>query len=346
MSGQAAPGLPLRAGPGSQVQGRGTIRAVLELPAAPWRTRFAPAPTGYLHLGHAVNAVYVWGLARAFGGRVVLRIEDHDRIRSRPEYEAALLEDLDWLGLEPDEHDKAMGRPFLRQSERGERYAEVLAWLEARGLAYPCVCTRRQIREHGSGREGGEAAELRYPGTCRTRKIDPASTPIRRLRLERREVTFTDLRLGEQRQVPADQCGDLLLRDRDGHWTYQLAVVVDDLDQGIDLVIRGEDLLASTGRQIQLAELLAPERGPDGGRFEPLRFLHHPLVLKQDGSKLSKSDRDTGLRELRAAGWSPERVLGEAAHRAGLQAGTRPVAARDLAELFPEEGRLTGAPGA
>ncbi len=288
-----------------------------ELPAAPWRTRFAPAPTGYLHLGHAVNAVYVWGLARAFGGRVLLRIEDHDRIRSRPEYEAALLADLDWLGLEPDE-------TVPRQSERGARYAEVLAGLEARGLAYPCVCTRREIRARGAG---GDGDELRYPGTCRERGVDPAATPIRRLRLalEEEEVVFTDRRLGERRQVPAEQCGDLLLRDRDGHWTYQLAVVVDDLDQAIDLVIRGEDLLASTGRQIQLARLL--------GREVPATFLHHPLVRRADGAKLSKSDGDTGLRELRAAGWSPEHVLGEAACLGGLQAEPRPVAGRDLAEL-------------
>jgi glutamyl-tRNA synthetase/glutamyl-Q tRNA(Asp) synthetase len=307
---------------------------VLRLPAAPWRTRFAPAPTGYLHLGHAVNAIYVWGLARAAGGRVVLRIEDHDRIRSRPEYEAALLEDLEWLGLEPDERAP-------RQSERVERYAEILAGLEARGLAYPCVCTRREIRE-ARPEAAGEEGELCYPGTCRARGIDPASTPIRRLGLERREVAFTDLRLGEQRQVPADQCGDLLLRDRDGNWTYQLAVVVDDLDQGIDLVIRGEDLLASTGRQIQLAEILDPE----GDRKVPATFLHHPLVLKEDGSKLSKSDEDTGLGELRAAGWSPERVLGEAAYRAGLQVGrrtgARSLSARDLAEVFARTLRPAG----
>ncbi len=315
---------------------------MIELAAAPWRTRFAPAPTGYLHLGHAVNAVFVWGLARAGGGRVVLRIEDHDRIRSRPEYEEAILEDLDWLGLEPDERAP-------RQSERGERYAEVLAGLAARGLVYPCVCTRREIRERTLASEG-EGSELCYPGTCRGRGVDPASTPVRRLRLERREVVFRDLLLGERRQVPADQCGDLLLRDRDGHWTYQLAVVVDDLDQGIDLVIRGEDLLASTGRQIQLAGLLARTVPPEclpppqgAGRVsgkvppESLEFLHHPLVYRADGSKLSKSDGDTGLRELRAAGWSPERVLGEAARLAGLQAEARPlVAARDLAELLAE----------
>lgn len=287
-------------------------------PSPPWTTRFAPAPTGYLHLGHAVNAIYVWGLARAFGGRVLLRIEDHDRIRSRPEYEAAILDDLDWLGLVPDE-------TVPRQSERDPRYAGVLAGLERRGLVYPCVCTRRLIQA-ATGRRGGE---LRYPGTCREVGVDPESTPIRRLRLAHEEVVFHDLLVGERRQVAAEQCGDLLLRDRDGHWTYQLAVVVDDLDQGIGVVIRGQDLLASTGRQAQLRRLLATPERP-----EPPRFLHHGLVRDARGRKLSKSEGDTGIRELRAAGASPGRVLGEAVRLAGLLEKARPLALDDVAELL------------
>ncbi len=300
------------------------------LPTPPWSTRFAPAPTGFLHLGHAVDALWVWGLARAFGGLVVLRVEDHDRTRSRPQYEAALLDDLDWLGLEPDEGTTAEFRrgPLpLRQSDNEARYAAALARLEAAGLVYACTCTRRQIEAAGGRRRG----ELRYPGTCRCRCVDPTSTPIRRLCLERREVHSFDLRLGECRQVPSEQCGDLLLRDRDGHWTYQLAVVVDDHEQGIGVVVRGEDLLASTGRQVQLAELL--------GRSEPPRFLHHPLVLGPDGRKLSKSAGDTGIRELRAAGWDAARVLGDAAVRGGVLAarGEAPrLAAADLGPLFAE----------
>ena len=285
----------------------------------PWTTRFAPAPTGALHIGHAVNAVWVWGTARAFGGRVLLRIEDHDRIRSRPEHEAGILEDLEWLGLEPDE-------TVPRQSERQERYAEVLAGLEARGLVYPCLCTRKEVQA-ATGRRSGE---LRYPGTCRERGVDPASTPIRRLHLPPWEALFHDLLLGERRQVPAEQCGDLLLRDRDGHWTYQLAVVVDDLDQGVDLVIRGRDLLSSTGRQLQLRRIVLDD-APDAPRF-----LHHRLVRDPDGRKLSKSDGDTGLAELRDAGWPPERVLGEAARLGGIVAPdpdpTRPLGLDAIAE--------------
>lgn len=311
------------------------------MPAAPWRTRFAPAPTGYLHLGHAVNALWVWGLARAYGGQVLLRIEDHDRVRSRPEYETAILDDLDWLGLVPDlgataEFRRGGPHPF-RQSDRDALYAEVLAVLDEGGLVYPCVCSRQEIRRRGGV---GEEGQLRYPGICRERGVDPARTTARRLRLAREEILFEDLRHPSPiRQVPAEQCGDLLLRDRDGHWSYQLAVVVDDLDQGIDVVIRGEDLLDSTGRQIQLARILMSaglwaegDRG-DGKRPPPPRYFHHPLVLDPTGRKLSKSDGDTGLRDLRAAGWSPERVLGEAAHLAGLQPASEPLDLEAAAEL-------------
>jgi len=294
------------------------------LPRSPWRTRFAPAPTGHLHLGHVVNALFVWGLARAFGGRVLLRVEDHDLVRSRPDYEAALLDDLDWLGLGPDEGTTAeyrTGAHPLRQSDRGARYAEILAELDRRRLTYPCTCSRKEIQARADGRRRDE---LWYPGTCRDRNVDPQATPIRRLRLGPEAIRFDDLRLGPQRQVPAEQCGDLLVRDRDGHWSYQFAVVVDDWDQGIDVVIRGEDLLASTGRQIELARLL--------DRPEPPRFLHHALVRNADGRKLSKSDGDTGIRALRAAGWSAEAVLGEAAHRAGLLDESRELTLEGAAE--------------
>lgn len=284
------------------------------LPPAP-TTRYAPAPTGWLHLGHVVNAIWVWGLAGARGGRVLLRLEDHDRTRCRAAYDQGIVDDLDWLGFAPH------GSP-VRQSGRGTLYDAALARLAAAALVYPCDCTRRAI----AARAAPGAAELRYPGTCRDRAVDPAATPIRRVRLARREIVFDDRRLGTQRQVPAEQCGDLVARDRDGQWTYQFAVVVDDAEQGVDLVVRGVDLLASTGRQIQLAELL--------GRTAPPRFVHHELIVRADGTKLSKANRDEGVRDLRAAGWSAERVIGAAAHAAGLQASARPLAAADVALLF------------
>ncbi len=320
----AAPPRPRRAG--GVYHSRSMRFASDRWPAAPWRTRFAPAPTGHLHLGHVVNALYVWGLASAFGGEVLLRIEDHDRSRSRAEFERRLLEDLEWLGFAPAA-DPASGRLYVRQSEREELYRAALARLAAAGEVYPCVCTRRRIAAAAPVAAGEEP---RYPGTCRERRLGPETGPMRRVRLPREEVTFEDLRLGAQRQVPADQCGDLLAVDRDRQWTYQFAVAVDDFEQGIDLVIRGEDLLASTGRQIQLARRL--------GRAEAARFLHHPLLMRPDGTKLSKSNRDTGVRELRAAGWSAGRVLGEAALRAGLVASARTLAAADAAGLFPDRG--------
>ena len=291
-------------------------------------TRFAPAPTGYLHLGHAASASWAWGAARASGGRVLLRVEDHDRVRSRPEYERALVEDLGWLGFEPD-------APAVRQSERGALVEAALARLDAAGLVYVCDCTRRAIQARAPG---GDAEELRYPGTCRGRGLAAAASPMRRVRLPPEAIEFDDLRLGPCRQVPAEQCGDPLARDRDGNWTYQFAAAVDDFEQGIDLVVRGEDLLASTGRQIQLAHLL--------GRARPARFLHHPLIRRPDGAKLSKSERDTGVRELRAAGWSAGRVLGAAAAAAGLLAEPRTLALADLPELVARALEFPAAPAA
>jgi glutamyl-tRNA synthetase/glutamyl-Q tRNA(Asp) synthetase len=303
------------------------------LPAAPWRTRFAPAPTGFLHLGHLVNAIHVWGIARAYGGRVALRVEDHDRTRCRPEYELALLEDLHWVGLVPDEgsiesyaarHRERDSAPHsLRQSDNGARYANALASLEQCGLVYPCRCTRREIAAIVPRSPG---AEVPYPGTCRMRNIDVHDTLARRVQLAPGAEAFDDLRLGPIVQHPAEQCGDLLARDRHGSWTYQFAVSVDDATGTIDVVIRGEDLLDSTGRQIALARLL--------GRVEPPLYLHHMVLLRDDGAKLSKATHDTSLRDRREAGAAPEELLGEAAFRAGLAPSSAPLDVSELPALF------------
>lgn len=289
-------------------------------------TRFAPAPTGYLHLGHVVNAIYVWGTARARGGQVLLRIEDHDRQRCRPEYETALLDDLDWLGFAPDVFPTAAFRAGVcdgRQSDRDAHYRRAVAALAATGLVYGCACTRREI-EAASGPAGGE--ERRYPGTCRDRGLPLTDDVGWRLVLPDDAIVFDDLVHGPTTQTPAAQCGDLLLRDRLGNWTYQLAVVVDDMLHGVDLVVRGDDLFASTGRQILLARLL--------GRSTPPLFLHHGLVMQTPTQKLSKSDGASGVRDLRAAGWSAARVLGHAAHLAGLTAAPRDLVIADLPDLM------------
>jgi glutamyl-tRNA synthetase/glutamyl-Q tRNA(Asp) synthetase len=266
-------------------------------------SRFAPAPTGFLHLGHVVNAVFVWRETRARGGRILLRIEDHDRQRSRPEFAPAILEDLAWLGFAAD-------GPAVRQSERGTIYEEALERLRVQHRVYACSCTRSEIARANSGGgtadcsadiDGMAVAELRYPGTCRDRGLAVMPGCGVRVRLDPTVERFVDLRHGALQQRPAEQCGDLLVRDREGNWTYQFAATVDDYVQGITLVIRGDDLLASTGRQIQLARLL--------GREQPPEFLHHPLIMKTPDQKLSKADGATGIRELRAAGWTPERVV-------------------------------------
>lgn len=272
-------------------------------------TRFAPSPTGYLHLGHVVNAVWVWDTARAFGGKVVLRIEDHDRTRCRPEYERAILDDLDWLGLEPDIAPAASfrsGRSDYRQSDSGAHYEASLASLRDAGLAYVCECSRKDIAAEVPDRFN---EEMRYPGTCRGKGLAPARGRGWRVMMEDGFEAFDDLRLGPQRQSPAEQCGDLLVRDRLGNWTYQFAVTVDDLRHGVDLVIRGEDLLSSSGRQLRLARLLGRRKAPE--------FLHHPLILRASGEKLSKANSDTGIRELRAAGVTAAEVLARAAAAGG-----------------------------
>ena len=265
-------------------------------------TRFAPAPTGWLHLGHVVNALHVWGTARARGGLVILRIEDHDRTRCREEYVDGILEDLDWLGFVPDSI-----APRQSSAARDERYAAALAGLQAAGLAYACDCSRRDIAMDLPGRFG---EEVRYAGRCRTRGLAPGATLARRVRMDEGIEAFTDERLGHRADSPADQCGDFLIRDRLGNWTYQFAVTVDDLDQGVDLVIRGEDLHASTARQIRLGRLL--------GRTTPATFHHHALVANPDGSKLSKSAGDTGVRDLRRSGRSPDEVRTLASGLAGV----------------------------
>jgi glutamyl-Q tRNA(Asp) synthetase len=280
-------------------------------------TRFAPAPTGFLHLGHVVNAIFVWGVARAAGGRVLLRIEDHDRQRCRPDYEQALLDDLDWLGFEPDIFSTTAFRSGScegRQSERDTLYRRALAPLIERGLVYGCDCSRKSLDS------------VVYPGTCRNRRLPLNDDVGWRLRVDKHDEAFDDGLLGWQRQSPHAQCGDLLLRDRLGNWTYQWAATTDDWLQHVTLVIRGVDLLESTGRQIYLARLL--------GRTEPPLFVHHPLVMKSATQKLSKADGDTGVRDLRASGWSAARVIGHAAALIGLCPASTDLSAAGARAFF------------
>ena len=298
------------------------------IPPTDWVSRFAPSPTGYLHLGHLAHAIFVWGITRAIGDRIVLRLEDHDRGRCRPEYEAAILEDLAWLGLAPDADCLAslqQSPSAFRQSDNDARYQAALESLAARDVIYTCTCSRAEIL----ARSGPQLTELRYDGYCRERGYTPSVPGGTRLRLGEELVVAEDARLGTLRQKPARQCGDPLLRDRNGCWTYQFAVVVDDWAHGVNLVIRGEDLLESTGRQVMLGKLL--------GRETPPLFLHHPLIAAPDGTKLSKRDFAKGLRDYRAEGRSAASVLGEAAWRVGLLPEGESLDAAGIVALFERD---------
>jgi glutamyl-tRNA synthetase/glutamyl-Q tRNA(Asp) synthetase len=259
-----------------------------------------------LHLGHVANALWVWGSARLAGAAVLLRVEDHDRQRSREAFDAAILDDLDWLGFAPDE-----GPARQTDDEAVGAYEAALAALRGRALVYACACSRatfaRWAREHGRSWSG-----IGCPGACRTLALpDDAGTSLRVVLGDGTEG-FDDLRLG-RRTGDVTSHGDLVVRDRERNWSYAFAVVVDDLRQAVDLVVRGEDILDETARQIRLGRLL--------GRETPPTWLHHPLIRNASGVKLSKSDGDTGVRELREAGRSPADIRAEAARLAQLPPG-------------------------
>lgn len=256
--------------------------------------RFAPSPTGPLHAGSAVAALASWLDARAHDGRWLVRIEDVDAPRCSAEAEREILRQLDALGLRPDE-------PPLAQRDRGALYQAALDRLVGAGLAYPCACTRARIAAANAalGRTPARHGELVYPGTCR-RGLHGGTARAWRLRLpDDAHVDWTDRRLGPQQQDVAAAVGDFVLKRADGLWAYQLAVVVDDAEQDITDVVRGEDLADNTPRQILLQRAL--------GLPTP-RYLHTPLVLAADGEKLSKQhgaaplDADEPLAALRAAG--------------------------------------------
>lgn len=250
------------------------------------------------------NALWVWGAARLSGGAVILRIEDHDRQRSRPVFAAGILDDLTWLGFRADDGPLGQGG-----DEAIAAYEAALDRLRAVDRVYACDCTRATVAAwataHGRPWHGPGC-----PGGCRERRLMRPGLPLR-VDLGEDDERFDDLRLGA-RSGSVAPTGDLVARDRHGGWSYGFAVAVDDHRQGVDLVIRGEDLLEATPGQIRLARLLGRDEGP--------RFLHHPLIRKPGGAKLSKSDDDTGVRDLRAAGWSPSRVLAEAARRGEVPA--------------------------
>jgi glutamyl/glutaminyl-tRNA synthetase len=252
------------------------------------------------------------------GGSVLLRIEDHDQGRSRAAFDDALLEDLAWLGFVP-------GEGPVRQSDDDAPYAAALDRLRAEALVYGCGCSRSTfeawMREHGRRWHAPGC-----PGDCRNRGLDG---PTWRVALGGGSERWLDAIAGPCADEVAAG-GDMVVRDRDGLWTYAFSVVVDDLRQGIDLVVRGRDLLHATPEQIRLGRLL--------GREGAATFAHHPLILGPAGRKLSKADGDTSVRAQRAAGRSAPELIGEAAAEVGLIDTPRPIEADRVATLVSGQG--------
>lgn len=296
--------------------------------------RFAPSPSGRMHLGNLLCSLLAWLSAKSVGGRVVLRIEDLDTQRCPSRYADRLEEDLRWLGLVWDEGGSTGGpsAPYA-QSRRTALYQAALEKLEAQGLVYPCFCTRSQL--HDASAPHREDGRVLYPGTCYGLSPEEVALRIRksgrlpglRLHVPEETISFTDGHLGPYREyLPAD-CGDFLLRRSDGVFAYQLAVVVDDAAMGVTEVVRGADLLSSTPRQLLLYRLL--------GLHAPV-FYHLPLLLASDGRRFSKRERDIGLPELKVR-YTPDEIIGKLAFLAGLNPSAKPRTPESLLGEFAWE---------
>ena len=299
------------------------------------RGRFAPSPSGFMHLGNAWTALLAWLDIRKKDGIMVLRVEDLDPQRSREIYTDSLMQDMRWLGLDWDEGPDAGGLcgPY-RQSERTGLYEAALEKLRLKGLVYPCLCSRAELRNVALAPHAGEN-ETPYSGRCNKMTEEYAEIlgkngrrPSLRLRVGAVEIGFQDELFGKQCQNLQQACGDFVIRRTDGVFAYQLAVVIDDVAMEIDRVVRGADLLASTPRQIYIWQLL--ER-------EPPAFLHVPLLCGIDGSRLSKRHGSLTLAALRNSGVKPEALLGQLAAWAKMIEKPEPVRASELIGLFSIE---------
>ena len=291
--------------------------------------RFAPSPSGRIHLGNILCCLLAWLSARQQGGRVILRIEDLDIARCPRPYAAQMLEDLRWLGLTWDcgpETGGPDGSYF--QSERTHLYQAALDRLTEMGLVYPCFCTRAEL--HAAGAPHRADGQTVYSGACRN--LTPAQAaeranrraPALRLRTPAEIWSVHDGHMGAYAEDLARDCGDFLLRRSDGLFAYQLAVVVDDAAMGVTEVVRGADLLSSTPRQLYLYRLLG---------LEPPGFFHFPLLLAPDGRRLSKRDADAGLDRLRPRMTAAE-LLGRLAYLAGFHPACTPRTAEQLLADF------------
>ena len=285
--------------------------------------RYAPSPSGRMHLGNLCCCLLAWLSAKSKGGQVLLRIEDLDTLRCPRVFADAIVDDLAWLGLSADGPD-----PVPYQSERSELYQHYYDVLADRGLVYPCFCSRSQL--HAASAPHRSDGQVVYPGTCRG--LTPAEiaakrktkAPAWRVQVPDEVIGFTDGHMGWYEENLARDCGDFYLRRGDGVFAYQLAVVVDDALMGVTEVVRGADLLSSTPRQLWLYREL--------GLPAP-QFYHLPLLLAPDGRRLSKRDGDQSLANLRAR-FSPEEVVGRLAFAVGLQDAPRPRTPQSLVSDF------------
>ncbi len=301
------------------------------------RSRYAPSPTGSLHLGNARTALLAFWHAKARRGAFVLRVEDLDTQRSRPEFVEANLAELRWLGLSWDEGPDVGGAfgPY-RQSERSGFYEAALATLERTGHLFPCYLSRKDVQgvssaPHGNSPTFGPAygeAQRRLNAQAQGEKRAGGRTPSLRFRVDPQTLSFHDGVYGDVRTDPARTTGDFVVRRSDGEWAYQLAVVVDDVAMNITHVVRGDDLLPSTGPQLLLYRALGAE---------PPTFAHVPLLLDTDGSRMAKRKGSLTLTALRAAGVRPERVAGLLAYTSGLQPGLAEADVQDFTEEFDLE---------
>ena len=294
--------------------------------------RYAPSPSGRMHLGNLCCCLLAWLSAKSQGGRVVLRIEDLDQTRCPRKFAELLQQDLDWLGLAADEGgDKGGPHGPYYQSEHSGIYQQFYEILWKKGLVYPCFCSRSQL--HAADAPHRSDGQVVYAGTCRDLTPEQVAErsrrrpPAWRVKVPDETIGFTDGHLGYYQENLARDCGDFYLRRADGVFAYQLAVVVDDALMGVTQVVRGEDLLSSTPRQLWLYRTLglpAPE------------FFHMPLLLAPDGRRLSKRDGDESLENLQAK-YTPEEIIGRLAWVCGLQKAPDPRTPAELADGFSWE---------
>ena len=293
----------------------------MEQPSTPVG-RFAPTPSGRMHLGNVFAALIAWLSVRSRGGALVLRMEDLDTLRTSEEFAEILRQDLKWLGLDWD-HETAP------QSQRSAVYDRYFSQLEEMGLLYPCYCTRSQL--HSVNAPHLSDGTYVYPGTCRNltdaEKAAFGRDPAWRVKVPDRQYRLTDLCQGPFAQNLSADCGDFVVRRADGVYVYQLAVTVDDGEAGVTEVVRGVDLLGSAPRQMYLQELFG---------FPHPEYGHVPLLVAPDGRRLSKRDKDLDLGALRLQK-KPEEIIGALAHSSGLLERYEPISARELAGEFSWE---------